>query len=105
MADRFKEKQNKQFGPGGKNCPCCNHLRGKDKPILKRVSRARLKKEDMNMLDSEKIMTDGEIEALAEAEAIIRDVEAWEELGMRHASEYCEDEYQYAKDVVALLSK
>lgn len=51
------------------------------------------------------MMTQGEMDALKEARKVIRDVNEWDDLGMRHASKYSEEEYLYAKDVVTLLTE
>lgn len=53
----------------------------------------------------EKAMTQGEKAALKEAKRIVRDVEAWDDLGMRHASKYSEDDYLYATDIISLLEE
>ena len=44
--DNYKEKQMKDIGPGGFKCSCCNPFNNKDRSMLNKRARARLRAED-----------------------------------------------------------
>lgn len=44
--DDFRREQNKAVGVGGIHCYCCNDYHGKNKPVLNRLVRRRIKQKD-----------------------------------------------------------
>lgn len=57
--DTFRSEQNKKVGGGGIFCPCCNKYFKKDKAMLNRLVRARLKR-DLEK-DVKNVVTDTEV--------------------------------------------
>jgi hypothetical protein len=43
MADQFKKIMHQRTGKGGIFCDCCNCYHGKEKPILNKLARSRMK--------------------------------------------------------------
>ena len=51
--DDFKKQQLAQTGWGGLHCPCCNEFHGKERALLNRTARAKLKEVDQELIDEE----------------------------------------------------
>lgn len=50
MADKFRRLLDKLTGPGGVKCYCCNCYHGKQRKILRRLARRRLKRYDASVV-------------------------------------------------------
>lgn len=46
IMDTYRAMQQSKVGVGGLKCYCCNDYEGKDKPILNRIARRKLKQQD-----------------------------------------------------------
>jgi len=53
MSDEFRKMMDMRVGVGGVTCFCCNHFKGKRKPILTRAIRRAFKKNFKKDIDKE----------------------------------------------------
>lgn len=45
MVDKFRRILDERTGPGGVTCYCCNNYKGKDRKILRRLARRKMKED------------------------------------------------------------